>query len=475
MAQKMAWPKPSPVEDPIACEFSIFECCAIADVVPAALPNSAGWGKSVGTGRIVNGRVPTPISAARTAKLGNLISLHSNPAFPLPTTSVVPISSAPVKIEKQKRKSVSGTAMARERSSDSTQSLSGSSGRTSPKKAALALPSIAAIQTVAETAAAVPPPPGLPFGSIVNTSTTLDTSLLAQFPDEPREGSISAESEAGPSSASPVPQTPAHYPHSIPPPPLTTDPIFVHSPYEEPRIFPFPTTDPGFAFILGLDEREIRRQREQAGGYQPSPFSKTLVGLAELGILSPELPDLIALQPNLLTSGFAGTFQPFDSVYDGGTKQGADLIAESSRATNLPKVEEPRNSSRFDFARNTVGQRQNPFPSMRRPIEDPSLPRDAWSGRKHFPDEPLRSQRTGENRAAALAAQVANFTSSYSSLGEHGWPGDFAIAPTRQVGSYGRDEPQDGRGMEQTGIGYAKGTRLERDDIDYGMVFLCPH
>ncbi len=472
-AQKTAWSKPSQAEDPAGCEFSCV-CCDSAYEPTAALPNSAGWGKSVGTGRIVNGRIvngriSTPVAISRPAKVTNLVPLKNNSAFPLPIPS--PITPVSAKLDKEKRKSASAAAMARGRSSDSTQSTTGSSAQTSPKRIPVALPIVAAATIAPAFPPTITPPPELRATSISDTSKGLDLASLSQPSDEPREESVSADSEAGPSSASPPPRTPARHTHEVPPPPLTSEPIVVHSPYEEPRIFAFPTSDPGFAFVLGLDDSEIQRQQAQAGGYQPSPFSKTLVGLAELGVLSPELPDTIALQPSHASPSFSSTFQPFDSDSEDETTGDVEVTAGPSRATGVTQQNVPRTSSRFDFARNTsftASRGQSPFASMRRHVEDPSLPRDPWSGRQPLPSDALRSQQSGENRRSAMGSQASSF-GSHGLGNENGWAVESPLMAQRQAGGFGRDERADGLRMEYGGMmGYTrgKGVRSDRDDFE---------
>ncbi len=295
--------------------------------------------------------------------------------------------------------------------------------------------------------------------------------LLSHSYEEPQEEPLSAESEAGPSSGSPAPQTPARHSGTFLPPPLTAEPIFVHSPYEEPRIYPFPISDPGFAFVLGLDEDEVQRQQAQAGGYQPSPFSKTLVGLAELGVLSPEIPDFAVLQSGPQTSSFTGTFQPFDSGEES-LLDNAET-AGPSRPKGAGQQDGPRTTSRFDFARNAspaTSRNHSPFASMRRPVEDPSLPRDPWAGRQHVPEEPLRPRGTGDSRTSGLGAQLASFVDGYGSTSDNGWAGESPfMAP--QSGGFARDERGDGRRMDHTamqGFTSNKGMRVEREDFDPG-------
>ena len=460
-AQKTIWAKPSLAEDPIGCKL-LRQLIISTDPHVAALPNTAGWGKSVGVGRIVNGRTSTPVVIARPGRVPSLVSLKSNSAFPPPS----PISFTSISAKNEdKRKLASASAMSRGRSADSTLSTTGSSVQNSPKKRSTMLAPITAAKSPSAIQGSITPPPGLSISGMVDITKALGTGALAESSDEPQEESLSAESEAGPSSSSPAPQTPARDTGTIPPSPLTGEPIFVHSPYEEPRIFSFPTSDPGFAFVLGIDDDEVQRRQAQAGGYQPSPFSKTLVGLAELGVLSPELPQFTGLQPNE-TPNFTGCFQPFDSCSDEDVRD-VDASAQTSRPTGSMQQDGPRTTSRFEFARNISGSTsrgQSPF-AMRRLVEDPSLPRDTWS----FSGDATGSQSANDNRASGPAAQVLNFANGYSSTNENGWAGESGFMAPRQAGGFGRDERADLRRMEQGGShGFSsrKGISAERVEFD---------
>jgi CCR4-NOT transcription complex subunit 4 len=85
----------------------------------------------------------------------------------------------------------------------------------------------------------------------------------------------------------------------------------LHSPFEEPVIFPFPVTDPDFSLSFETDRV-----------FTPLPFDRVMVGLAEIGIL---LPDL---EPR--KHEWRDSFKPFD----------VDMESDG-----------PRTTSRFDFAR----------------------------------------------------------------------------------------------------------------------------
>jgi len=172
------------------------------------------------------------------------------------------------------------------------------------------------------------------------------------------EETYSAESEAGPSSASPTPETPQPVEPSLPAP-LRSDPIVVHSPYDEPEIYAFPVSDPDFEFVLAIENGDDST-------FTPTPFSKTLVGLAELGILSPELPDYAW---SARSRDFKSSFQPFDlhipadntpiagpsrpqpqqqPQYQPQQQQREEQMMSSA---DQEEEDQPRIGSRFDFAR----------------------------------------------------------------------------------------------------------------------------
>ncbi|ORX39960.1 hypothetical protein BD324DRAFT_246136 [Kockovaella imperatae] len=280
----------------------------LEDVIASGLPNSAGWAKGAVARPVANGKMTAaaPIGSSRPVKTPSVaLSLNNNAAFPLPTPS--PVNPAP----KDKRSKASSTKMARGKSSDSTQSGNTSSAHTSPKRKNLPLAPTALTNQI--TPIPLPnskagPPPGL-------LRPALDTQGDSQLPDDLQDGSVSAESEAGPSSSSPAPQTPSRLTDGPPlPPPLTSDPICIHSPYEEPRMFPFPASDPAFEFVLSIDE-ETQRQAQEFD-YTPSAFGKTLFGLAQLGILAPDVLDP-SPPPRTEINGVSGLFSPFDASSEG--------------------------------------------------------------------------------------------------------------------------------------------------------------
>jgi CCR4-NOT transcription complex subunit 4 len=266
-------------------------------------------------------------------------------------------------------------AMARGKSNDSSQSATTGSAHPSPKKKPISL-STATITKNVPVPLPVSKPPGIPL-PVPTPPAQLPSKPTEQIPlEEPQEGSVSAESEAGPSSSSPAPQTPTRQEEieSLPPP-LTAEPIYFHSPYEEPLLFPFPSSDPEFAYVLGL---EVDTSKRSGSTYQPSPFSRTLVGLAELGVLAPELPlpDLTSPAEGSPSEGhrFKSSFQPFEPM--------RDVVEEDmeSSAVDEEEADVPRTTSRFDFARpssrSTVARGQSPFAITRRGTV--SDERDPW-------------------------------------------------------------------------------------------------
>jgi hypothetical protein len=285
--------------------------------------------------------------------------------------------------------------------------------------------------------------------------------------DEAMADSVSADSEAGPSSVSPAPQTPTVT--DGPPPPLTSEPYVIHSPYEEPRIFMFPASDPGFAFVLGLDDGEIRRQAAEAG-YQPSPFSKTLVDLAELGVLAPELPDLSS-QGSLEVNTFSGTFQPFGSPDGDSDLDFTSNEAGPSRVKmedfQMEEREGPRTTSRFDFARSgssAASRGQSPFAlrdrgGMMERARDRDRDRQAgepWvigSGSRGF----------GFHDGGSGMGSLSNYPVTEGSGGASAWApgtGDSPYMPSR------RDHMQ--------GYGGSKGLRLDREAPIRSNTFFTP-
>nr|XP_019002085.1 CCR4-NOT transcription complex subunit 4 [Kwoniella mangroviensis CBS 8507]OCF65546.1 CCR4-NOT transcription complex subunit 4 [Kwoniella mangroviensis CBS 8507] len=399
LSSKTAWPKPSSDD---------------VNGSSTGLPSAASWGKGI---TVKTTRASTANPIARPTKIGNFVPLgKSNAAFPLPTPSpTIPI----IVKEKKERKS---QAMARGKSTDSSQSAATGSAQTSPKKKPATLPSLTSTKSASS---APPPPPGLPISASTSTAAASEP-ILDEFMDE----QASADSDAGPSSSSPAPQTPARSTESIPPEPLSTEPIPIHSPYPEPVIFSFPAHDKDFAFVLGLDDSELQRRYAQAGGYEPSPFSKTLEGLAELGVHAPELPDLFDAPSRRGSLGYNGLFRPFDPSEEDDSPAISDSTPGPSRIRGEDHNAQ-RTESRFGFARpsSSNSRGQSPFSNMRRSVAEQSGLRDGWYTRQQQHDDtfsPHPHHQQNDPRTAALAAQVASFVGSYdSSVGgnETNWTG----------------------------------------------------
>lgn len=328
--------------------------------------------------------------------------------------------------------------MGRGRSSDSTQSATTSSNQASPKKRTSALPSTSVSNKVAPqpTAPPIAPPPGLA------DKPTDDGDILTD--------SLSAESEAGPSTASPPPQTPARSGEQLPPP-FTADPIFLHSPYEEPQLSYFPASDPAFAFYLGMDETEVR-QHQEAIGYQPSPFDKTLIGLAELGVLAPELPPLPPRTPPGM-AGWTGSFQPFDADnldFGEGDAGPSRLLGEAQDG--------PRTTSRFDFARPNSGMaRPSPF-AVRR---NDDIRGNGWIGQ----------QLTGDS-----SGRMPSFTSGPFDNGDSTWSngGDLGAAGQQQQqqqqqnhGGYATTPVRPRQHERDPARYHSKNAHTEQDEYDH--------
>lgn len=290
------------------------------------------------------------------------------------------------------------------------------------------------------------------------------------------EESTSADSEAGPSSTSPTPQTPAQSTDTPLPAPLTSDPIFLHSPYEDPEIYNFPpTTDPDFEFVLA---HEVEQAQHGMTPFTPAPFSKTLVGLAELGVLSPDLPNLAT--PSRSHRTFSTNFQPFDLSAamlqdDGdapvaGPSRSRDTQARHQRADDeMIEAEPPRTTSRFDFARQSThtphsySRGQSPF-AMRTASgaggaagdwgAGPGLTRQQQQQQmfeEHMAAARLQQQQhTGDSRSPAPsthtnAGALASFVGSYGSE----WSQGLGQGSTQDLGSPAR---LDGR-MSQLSMG----------------------
>ncbi|WRT67246.1 uncharacterized protein IL334_004213 [Kwoniella shivajii] len=455
LSSKTAWPKPSSedVNNP-----------------STGLPSAASWGKGITVKTTSRASSANPI--ARPTKIGNFVPLgKTNAAFPLPTPSpTIPI----IIKEKKERKS---TAMARGKSTDSSQSATTGSAQTSPKKKSSTLPPLSSTKPSSSTSAAPPPPPGLP---VVSSTLALSSLSAAESVDDAIDEQASADSDAGPSSASPAPRTPSRDADEISPEPLSTEPIIIHSPYPEPVIFSFPAHDKDFAFVLGLDESELQRRQAQAGGYEPSPFSKTLEGLAELGVHAPELPDLFDAPSRRGSLGYNGLFRPFDTMEEDSPSTSDNTPGPSRLRQDDHNAQ--RTESRFGFARpiSSASRGQSPFSSMRRSVAEQSGLRDGWLSRDQPNEESLvqhqqYQQQQNDPRSAALTAQVASFIGSYDSSGaaESGWAGDSAYSASpshqRQLGMQGYERSERGRidhGNLVQGGYLPKGLRSERDEYE---------
>ncbi|OXG21530.1 CCR4-NOT transcription complex subunit 4 [Cryptococcus neoformans Tu401-1] len=469
LSSKIAWPKPSGEDGHSASSAT-------------GLPSAASWGKGIGA------KIPGRGSAgaiARPTKANGIFPLSkNNAAFPLPTPSpTVPI------IIKEKKEKKSAT-MARARSTDSTQSATPSSNQTSPKRKANALPNLATTKSTAPPASVpplsrnMPPSVSAPIPVLIPSSPAPapEPEPVSEGTDGSADEHLSAESDAGPSSESPAPQTPAHIIENIPPPPVSSKPIIIHSPYPEPVIFPFPADDKDFAFVLGLDDGELQRMQAQAEGYEPSPFSKTLEGLAELGVHAPEIPDLFVAPTSPPVDHYSGLFRPFEAD--------EPSPAMSNNAPGPSRMSEDdhnaqRTESRFGFARASVNvPAQSPFSSARRSVADLNL-RDGWYRNS---DASLSSHAQHDANNGAFAAQMnSSFPSSYDSttgVTDNGWNGEsvYSASPSLQrqnvatVGLHGYDVRQNGR-LEQTllqGQYMQKGIR-DREEYDNTLLAMLQY
>ena len=446
ISQKSDWPKPSSVVDTSAGKCLCVEEISrrsSSDALASSLPSSAAWGKGIPVAR-PTARAAVPIGTSRPVKpptsISAVLPLKSNVAFPLPTPS--PVQPPPIKEKKEKKER--GSSMIRGKSTDSIPSSTTNSAQVSPRKKPITLPAVAPI-----TPAKPPPPPGLSVitstPTPVSPSSSIPVTAVAQSPepepiviptetpDEMSEEPQSSESEAGPSSSSPTPQTPSRSDH--PPPPLTDEPIFIHSPYEEPRLYPFPLSDPEFEFHLGLDALELLRD-DGSRAYQPSPFNKTLVGLAQMGILAPDLPKLFSYQHR---ESFSSSFQPFEPLDEDENSEAGPSSGVLRTPAKKPsaaiqeeedwEIEGPRTISRFDFARpssrSTTGRGQSPFALTRNARDE----RAVQMPQQQHPQHQTSGHGQGQGQSGlenALAAGFGGFGGLGASSGQGllgGYPG----------------------------------------------------
>ncbi|RXK38595.1 hypothetical protein M231_04101 [Tremella mesenterica] len=320
IAMKTGWPKPANEES----------------TGSSPLPSSAGWGKGLLTSKPALRPIPAgTIGSSRPPQATTVLPLRSTTAFPPPTPSPAPL---PTKADKRKP---SAAAMARGKSNDSnTSSLAPSSSQPSPRKKSSLLPPL-----TAKTSR----PPGLSAMTSVNGDSPHRPPLPMEEVESGERDDSSRDSETGPSSSSPAPQTPTRPTDIVPP--LTDEPYQVHSPFPEPDIIAFPLSDPAFAFVL--DNQAVPHTQ-----FNPTPFNKVSIGLAELGILATDLPDLMISHPP--GEGiWSTTFRPFD-------EDNVEPPAGPSRPVQLEQPDAPRSTSRFEFARANGLTGQNPFAGLRR-------------------------------------------------------------------------------------------------------------
>ena len=202
----------------------------------------------------------------------------------------------------------------------------------------------------------------------------------------------------------------------------------------------YPESDPAFAFHLRLDDPEI--QRQVRNGYQPSPFSKTLVGLAELGIMAPEVADLLesplhstmnSLEMDPNDDRGDGHFSPFDGSEDLPVKENG-LTHEVE-----DEADEPRMTSRFDFARpssrGNSARGQSPFTLTRLAPEDE---KNGWGSAGAFANGPGAIPFRNEAKHGVPAKGTA------WSMG----PGKMDLSANEAYVSSGLDGGANGRGRD---------------------------
>jgi CCR4-NOT transcription complex subunit 4 len=395
--------------------------------------------------------------------------------------------------------------MARGKSSDSTQSTNPPSLQASPKKKPISL-SRSASTNIKAPPPGITPPPGLapapapvpaPVEKVIPVAAApAPQPIPAEVEDTMPEETNSGDSEAGPSSASPAPRTPVQTAEDDLPAPLRSDPIVVHSPYDEPEIYTFPTSDPDFEFVLGLESTEFYDYQSPSSPFTPTPFSKTLVGLAELGIWSPTLPvvDPSTRPPH---AGFRSSFQPFDMNMSNDTPM---AVAGPSRTRDEPVEEEDeprRTTSRFDFARqnhnytpnsfHSASRGQSPFALRRTNLNEqtndwaPPNPmgmsmgmgnsRQMQQQHQQFEEQLVaqrqQSQHTGDSRASAFAQQVASFVGSYGSSSGPEW-GQAQAQAQAQAQGQGQAEHTGSPGVRIDGRMSGLSMGRQRDEFEPG-------
>jgi len=417
--------------------------------------------------------------------------------------------------------------MARGKSSDSTQSTNPPSLQASPKKKPISL-SRSASTNIKAPPPGITPPPGLasvptpapvPAPAPVPVEKVAPSApapgpqpIPAEVEDAMPEETNSGDSEAGPSSASPAPRTPVQTAEGALPAPLRSDPIVVHSPYDEPEIYTFPASDPDFEFVLGSESNEYYDYQSPSSPFTPTPFSKTLVGLAELGIWSPTLPvvDPSSRPPH---TGFRSTFQPFEMNMSNETPM---AVAGPSRTRDEPieeEEEQPRTTSRFDFARqrqnhnhtpnslHSASRGQSPFALRRTNLNEQTNDwapptqmgmgmgnamansRQMQQQHQHFEEQLVaqrqQSQHTGDSRASAFAQQVASFVGSYGSSSGPEWGQAQAQAQAQNQGQgqgqgQGQVEHIGSPGVRIDGRMSGLSMGRQRDDFDPGTFTVLP-
>nr|ODN87984.1 CCR4-NOT transcription complex subunit 4 [Cryptococcus depauperatus CBS 7841] len=406
-SSKVAWPKPSGEDGQ-------------PPMSATGLPSAASWGKGIGT------KFPGRTSVLpRAAKMNGLFPLtHNSAAFPLPTPSpTIPII---YKEKKEKKSSV----MARAKSTDSNQSATLSSSQTSPKRKN---PTLSDVQPTASSmlvsSEATPHSSSASGAGTASLSAPMPVPASAIASDliEDSVNERSPGSDVGPSSDSPAPQTPARLTQETPPLPLSSEPIPIHSPYPEPVIFAFPQHDKNFAFVLDLGDGELQRHQVLAEGYEPSPFNKTLEGLAELGVHAPEVPELFVEPITPVVDHYSGFFRPFE------TDEGSPAVSDRQpgEGESLRQEEDhnaQRTESRFNFARSNHQNNDraaSPLGLPRKGIEQ------GW-----YRQDPLPSHSGGMSEmnvpSSSTVAQLGNqfgggFDSTSSAVGNeigNGWTGN---------------------------------------------------
>ena len=186
-----------------------------------------------------------------------------------------------------------------------------------------------------------------------------------------------------------------------------------------------------------------------------------------MGILAPELPDLLNYQGR---ESFSGSFQPFDALEDDGNSEAGPSSGILRTPAKKPsaaiqeeedwEIEGPRTISRFDFARpssrSTTGRGQSPFALTRNTQDE----RVAPMSQQHVQHQTPGHGQGQSGLESALAAGFGGFgglgggSIGQGSLGGYGASNDWGN------GGHGNGGHESPFGARDTG-------RYKRDREEY--------